>query len=75
VVTFVRDGERFASTAHEMFGFVPMQGVVGHDPHMVSLDGGMRLVFDDGEPDDPHALADAMSAERAEGGPESRSRT
>jgi protein-L-isoaspartate(D-aspartate) O-methyltransferase len=66
VVTFARDGDRLISTGHAMAGFVPIQGVGGHNPYEVQLADGVRLAFDDSEPDDPHALAAAMSAEQVE---------
>lgn len=66
VVAFAKDGDRLVSTDHEMFGFVPAQGAGAHKTGVVELGAGIALEFDDGAPEDPAALADAVEGSRAQ---------
>lgn len=66
VISFIRDGAVLISTGHEMFGYVPMQGVARRTATVVRVGDRVRLVFDDDQPQDAHALAHAMDFALAE---------
>lgn len=67
VVGFVREGDHLVSTSVAHSGFVPMQGILGHDEYAVHLPDGaglqVTLRFDEQPPVQPHRLDGVLAAE------------
>ncbi|MBL7618623.1 MULTISPECIES: methyltransferase, FxLD system [unclassified Frankia] len=63
-VAFEKASDRLISDSAKQFGFVPMQGAGAHDSFELPLAGGaVTLVFDEGAPADPGALAGVLDTE------------
>ncbi|MEU4239747.1 methyltransferase, FxLD system [Actinoplanes sp. NPDC026619] len=69
-IGFRKTENHLVSTSMEVAGFVSMQGAGRHDGRIVVLphsDGtDLKLLFDSGAPDDPHALDDILAGPRCE---------
>ena len=67
-VGFQRTGDHLTSTSSRICGFVPMQGADEHHQQVLLLTGTEEIVlrFDDGLPEDPGMLDNAVRTPRAE---------
>ena len=67
-IGFQRTGDHLTSTSSRICGFVPMQGADEHHQQVLLLTGTEEIVlrFDDGLPEDPSMLDNAVRTQRAE---------
>ncbi|TDC75686.1 methyltransferase, FxLD system [Streptomyces hainanensis] len=67
-IGFQRNGSRLDSTSSRICGFVPMQGKEEHDGQALLVTGTeeIRLWFEDGLPENPSLLDNAVRTPRAE---------